>query len=175
MEQVHLKYGTSAVDFEVDGAKSVKYLYENKMRVIEDIKAEFLHCVTDGVIGTKPLKELIAPTDPVTIVISDMTRFWMRQDVICELLVKYLHDEMGVGYDQIAVVVALGTHRKNTAEDRRKLASEFVYDHVASVTDMTVMRRIWYTSVRRPSERVYRSIRWQSAERSSASAVRCTI
>ena len=133
MEQVHLKYGTSAVDFEVDGAKSVKYLYENKMRVIEDIKAEFLHCVTDGVIGTKPLKELIAPTDPVTIVISDMTRFWMRQDVICELLVKYLHDEMGVGYDQIAVVVALGTHRKNTAEDRRKLASEFVYDHVASV------------------------------------------
>ena len=98
MEQVHLKYGTSAVDFEVDGAKSVKYLYENKMRVIEDIKAEFLHCVTDGVIGTKPLKELIAPTDPVTIVISDMTRFWMRQDVICELLVKYLHDEIGVGY-----------------------------------------------------------------------------
>ena len=135
MEQVHLKYGTSAVDFEIDGAKSVKYLYENKMRVIEDIKAEFLHCVTDGVIGTKPLKKLIAPTDPVTIVISDMTRFWMRQDVICELLVKYLHDEMGVGYDQIAVVVALGTHRKNTAEDRRKLASEFVYDHVASVTD----------------------------------------
>ena len=44
MEQVHLKYGTSAVDFEIDGAKSVKYLYENKMRVIEDIKAEFLHC-----------------------------------------------------------------------------------------------------------------------------------
>ena len=36
MEQVHLKYGTSAVDFEIDGAKSVKYLYENKMRVIEE-------------------------------------------------------------------------------------------------------------------------------------------
>ena len=82
MEQVHLKYGTSAVDFEVDGAKSVKYLYENKMRVIEDIKAEFLHCVTDGVIGTKPLKELIAPTDPVTIVISDMMRFWMRHWIV---------------------------------------------------------------------------------------------
>lgn len=96
----------------------IKYLYENKMRVIEDIKAEFLYCVTDGVIGTKPLKELIAPIDPVTIVISDMTRFWMRQDVICELLVKYLHDEMGVEYDQIAVVVALGTH----ARIRRRIA-----------------------------------------------------
>ena len=47
MEQVHLKYGTSAVDFEVDGAKSVKYLYENKMRVIEDIKAE-ISALCDG-------------------------------------------------------------------------------------------------------------------------------
>ena len=117
--------------------------------------------MTDGVIGTKPLKELIAPTDPVTIVISDMTRFWMRQDVICELLVKYLHDEMGVGYDQIAVVVALGTHRKNTAEDRRKLASEFVYDHVASVTDHDCDAPDLVYIGTTPSERVYRSIRWQ--------------
>ena len=113
MEQVHLKYGTSAVDFEIDGAKSVKYLYENKMRVIEDIKAEFLHCVTDGVIGTKPLKELIAPTDPVTIVISDMTRFWMRQDVICELLVKYLHD---------MTRLRLWLHWEHTARIRRRIA-----------------------------------------------------
>ena len=117
MEQVHLKYGTSAVDFEIDGAKSVKYLYENKMRVIEDIKAEFLHCVTDGVIGTKPLKELIAPTDPVTIVISDMTRFWMRQDVICELLVKYLHDEM---WDMTRL--RLWLHWEHTARIRRRTA-----------------------------------------------------
>lgn len=118
MEQVHLKYGTSAVDFEIDGAKSVKYLYENKMRVIEDIKAEFLHCVTDGVIGTKPLKELIAPTDPVTIVISDMTRFWMRQDVICELLVKYLHDEIGVDMTRLR----LWLHWEHTARIRRRIA-----------------------------------------------------
>lgn len=47
MEQVHLKYGTSAVDFEIDGAKSVKYLYENKMRVIEDIKSR-ISALCDG-------------------------------------------------------------------------------------------------------------------------------
>ena len=58
------------------------------MEEIKDIKKEFRYCVEDGAIGTKPLKELIASDDPVTIVISDMTRFWMHQDVICELLVE---------------------------------------------------------------------------------------
>lgn len=135
MEQVHLKYGASEVSFAIDGAKSVKYLYENKMNVIEDIKAEFLHSVTDGVIASRPLCELIGAEDEVTIVISDMTRFWMRQDVLCGLLVEYLHEEMKVPFEQIAVVVALGTHRKNSEEELKKLAGEYVYQNVASVTD----------------------------------------
>lgn len=135
MEQVHLKYGTSSVDFAIDGAKSVKYLYENQMNVIEDIKEEFLHCVSDRVIGSRPLRELIGPEDKVTVVISDMTRFWMRQDVICRLLVEYLHGEMKVPFENMAVVVALGTHRMNSEEDLKKLAGEYVYEHVASVTD----------------------------------------
>ncbi len=135
MEQVQLKYGTGTVVFAIDGAKSIEYLHENSMRVIEDIKAEFIHCVTDGVIGSRPLKELIAPDDPVTVVISDMTRFWMRQDIILELLVRYLHDEMQIPYSSIEVLVALGTHRKNTEADLRKLAGDFVYEHAAGVRD----------------------------------------
>ena len=135
MEQVQLKYGTDLVEFNINKARSVQYLHENSMRVIDDISAEFLHCVTDGVIGSKPLKELISRDDPVTVVISDMTRFWMRQDIILELLVKYLHDEMELPYSSIEVLVALGTHRKNTEEDLKKLAGEFVYSHVAGVRD----------------------------------------
>lgn len=135
MEQIHLKYGASTVDFTIEGAESVTYLYENPMRIIEDIKAEFLHSITDGVIGTKPLKLLVAKEDLVTIVISDMTRFWMRQDILCRLLVEYLHDTLEVPFENIAVVIALGTHRMNSEEDKRKLAGDYVYEHVSSVTD----------------------------------------
>lgn len=123
------------MDFTIEGAKSVAYLHENPMRVIEDIRKEFLYRVTDGVIGTKPLPELIESDDKVTIVISDMTRFWMRQDILCEILVEYLHETMGIPFENIAVVIALGTHRKNTEEDKKKLAGSYVYEHVASVTD----------------------------------------
>lgn len=95
METINLKYGKGSVEIPVKGAKSVEMLLENPMREISDIKNEFINCVTDGVIGTKPLNKLINADDKITIVISDLTRFWMHQDVICELLVKYLHDEIG--------------------------------------------------------------------------------
>lgn len=135
MEKTELKYGKSKVEISFDGAKSVKTLLENPMREIEDIEKEFRYCVEDGVIGSKPLKEIISPADPVTIVISDLTRFWMRQDVICELLVKYLHEEMGVPFENIAVVIALGTHRKNSEEERKTLAGEYVFNNVSMVVD----------------------------------------
>ena len=135
MEKTELKYGKSKVEISFDGAKSVKILLENPMREIEDIEKEFRYCVEDGVIGSKPLKEIISPADPVTIVISDLTRFWMRQDVICELLVKYLHEDMGVPFENIAVVIALGTHRKNSEEERKTLAGEYVFNNVSMVVD----------------------------------------
>lgn len=135
MENMELKYGKSTVNIQFDGAKSVKTLLENPMKEIEDIEKEFRYCVEGGVINSKPLKELIAPNDPVTIVISDMTRFWMHQDVICELLVKYLHEDMEVPFENIAVVIALGTHRKNSEDEKKILASEYVYNNVAQVVD----------------------------------------
>lgn len=135
MEQIHLKYGTSAIDFTINGAKSIAWLHENPMRVIGDMKEEFLHSVTDGVIGSKPLNQLIANDDKVTVIISDMTRFWMRQDILCGLLVEYLHDTLRVPFENIAVVIALGTHRMNSEEDKKRLAGDYVYHHVASVTD----------------------------------------
>lgn len=135
MERVHLKYGASAVNFTIEDAKSVTYLYENPMKSIDDIKSEFLHSITDGVIGTKPLNQLITNKDLVTIIISDMTRFWMRQDILCQLLVEYLHDTLEVPFENIAVVIALGTHRMNSEADKKKLTGDYVYKHVASVTD----------------------------------------
>lgn len=162
------------MDFTVEGAKSIAYLHENPMRVIDDIKAEFHHCITGGVIGTKPLNQLIAKEDDVTIIISDMTRFWMRQDILCQLLVEYLHDTLNIPFEQIAVVIALGTHRMNSEEDKRKLAGAYVYDHV-SVTDHDCDSPTSSVSAPPPSAQRSVSIPWRWAEKLSASAVRSII
>ncbi len=119
----------------MEGASGVTYLYENPMREIDDIEGEFRRCVSEGTIGSAPLNEVVHKDDQVTIIISDMTRFWMRQDVLCSLLVRYLHETVGMPFANIAVLVGLGTHRKNSPDEMRKLTGEYTYTHVEQLAD----------------------------------------
>lgn len=130
-----MKYGKTEVEISVEGAKSVTTLYENEMPKIENIKEAFEKAITEDVIGTKPLNELIEADDKITIILSDITRAWMHQEVICELLVRYLYETIQVPFENIKVVFALGTHRKHTKEEQRTLASPYVFDHVEEVVD----------------------------------------
>ncbi|MDD6188714.1 MAG: nickel-dependent lactate racemase [Clostridiales bacterium] len=132
MKNVELKYGESTVSVDLSGAESVEFLLENEMPVIEDIGQELIRGLEDGAIDSPPLRELVSPDDRITIIISDLTRFWMRQDMICELLVKYL-EGLGVKDEDIAVLVALGTHRMQTEAELEKLASSYVYSRCSVV------------------------------------------
>jgi nickel-dependent lactate racemase len=109
-----LKYGTEDVEIEIKGAASVEVLNPDKMPEIEDVEAAFFAAVTDKAIGSEPLKDKINPSDKVTIVVSDITRSWMHQGDIITLLGHYLHDEMKVPFENITILIALGTHRKST-------------------------------------------------------------
>ena len=135
MSTVNLKYGKTSIEIDLDGAKSIDTLVEKPMREIEDIEKEFRYSIEDGVIGALPLKDLIKSDDKVTVIISDLTRFWMRQDIICSLLVKYLREDMNIPTEIIAVLIALGTHRKNTEEEKKTLAGEYAYNNCAMVVD----------------------------------------
>ena len=135
MKNFSLKYGKSEVSFVLDGARSIQTLTENPMNTIEDIHAAFLKAVSTDVIESPALDQLVSPEDQITIVISDMTRFWMRQDIICEELVRYLNEVIGIPFEHIVVLIGLGTHHKNTPADQKVLTGAYVYDHVAAVVD----------------------------------------
>ena len=135
MENFSLKYGKGEVSVSFDGAHSVHTLTENPMNTIEDVHTAFLKAVTEDVIDSPALEQLVNPDDKITVVISDMTRFWMHQDVICEELVRFLNEKVGVPFENIIVLIGLGTHHKNTVEEQKILTSAYVYDHVAAVVD----------------------------------------
>lgn len=124
---VELKYGKTTVKMDVSGAKSVETVYGSDMPAVSDLPNAFRRAVEEDCIGA-PLKDRIAAGDKITIILSDLTRFWMRQDRICELLVKYLEDECGIADRDIAVLIALGTHRKMTDSELRTVSSPYVYD-----------------------------------------------
>lgn len=118
------------VELDFTGAGSVRVLQGESLPAVCGFKEQFLNAVGPEAIASPPLGELVSPEDKVTVVISDITRFWMRQDKVCAQLVAYLHDELGVPYDNIVVLIALGTHRKQTDEELKLLASAGVYEKV---------------------------------------------
>lgn len=124
-----LKYGTETVTLPIRGAASVREIRPTPMREIEDMPAELLHAVGEGVIGTKPLRELVTAGDMVTIVVSDITRSWMRQGDVLTVLGRYLHDELHIAFENIVVLVALGTHRHSTQAELRIIAGEYLYQN----------------------------------------------
>ena len=130
MDKMSFGYGDTKLKIGFDGARSVRVLQGESIPASEDPKAAFLQAVGSGCIASKPLNELILPEDKITIVISDITRFWMRQDQVCAQLVPYLHDVLGVAYGNIIILVALGTHRAQTAEELKMLVSPEIYEKV---------------------------------------------
>lgn len=82
MDPFQLKYGDTTIPVDLSAAKSVRVLQGTPPQEIEDLPNAFLHAVEDECIESRPLRELIGAEDEVTIVISDITRYWMRQDKI---------------------------------------------------------------------------------------------
>ncbi|MEY8351898.1 nickel-dependent lactate racemase [Lachnospiraceae bacterium 54-53] len=127
---IEMKYGNSTVTIDISKARSVKFLQGKEHDRIDDLKSAFEKAVTSGVTGSKPLNQLLTKNDQVTIVVSDITRFWMRQDLICRELVNFLHDRNGIPYEHMVILVALGTHRGHSEEEQRKIVGEEVYQKV---------------------------------------------
>lgn len=129
MEQRTLDHGRGQVELAFEGARWVRDLEPMAVPGIDDLPGAFRRAV-EMPVDSAPLGTLVGPEDLVTIVISDITRFWSRQDLVCRALVEYLHERCGLPFHQMKVLVALGTHRGQTEEEMRTIASDWVYQRV---------------------------------------------
>ena len=127
--EAELRYGNETVRIPIYGAASVETIEPDQMREIDDPAEALRAGLEEKAIASPPLKECVRAEDPVTIVVSDITRSWMHQGDVLTLLGKYLHEEIGVPFENIVVLVALGTHRRSTPEEQRIIAGEYLYEH----------------------------------------------
>ena len=132
-ECLAFRYGDESLQIPVDGAQWVQMLKEKPNTPIEDLWAAFQQAVEENMIDSRPLKELVAPEDQVTLVVSDITRAWMHQDVVCEMLLKYLHEKMEVPFENLVILIAQGTHRAHTPEEMVRTVSAYGVEHVRLV------------------------------------------
>ena len=121
-----------------NGVQSVEVPEKNLLAVLESNPVaherrgeDAVRYALDHPIGAPRLCEIVRPGQTVAVVTSDISRPLPSYDVLPAVL-----DELyagGIQKEDITVVLALGSHRKHTEEEKRKLVGERCYTEVRCV------------------------------------------
>ena len=109
MKTYTFPYGKTSVSIQLDERAVIGELRGLPTPALTDIPAA-LYSALDRPVDSVPLREYVQKGDRVTLIISDMSRFWMRQDLVIPPLLTYLTEECGARPADVTVLVANGTH-----------------------------------------------------------------
>ena len=123
-------YGKGVQTVEVPDKNLMDVLVSNPMEH-ERRGADAVDHALANPIGSKPLKELVKPGQKVAIVTSDISRPLPSYDVLPSVLREL--EEAGIPHEDITVVLALGSHRHHTEEEKRHLCGDYAYETVRCI------------------------------------------
>ena len=132
MKNYTFAYGSGSVTIPLDENQVQAELAGNDIPALSDIRAA-VRSSLEKPIGREPLRCCVKPGDKVALVISDMSRFWMRQDRVVPHLVDYLLYDCCLPEENLTIVVANGTHPGGDEADLRRLVTDAVYDRIRVV------------------------------------------
>jgi len=123
-------FGTGTQEAEVPEKNLLGVLHANEVELGLTGEDEVRRALEEP-IGSPKLREIVRPGEKIAIVTSDITRPMPTYKVMPALL-----DELyaaGVRAEDVTLVFALGSHRKHTGEERKKLAGERAFEEIACV------------------------------------------
>jgi len=123
-------FGTGTQEVEVPEKNLLGVLHANEVELGLTGEAEVRRALAEPV-GSPRLREIVKPGEKIAIVTSDITRPMPTYRVMPALL-----DELyaaGVKAEDVTLVFALGSHRKHTDEERKKLAGDRAWQEIRCV------------------------------------------
>lgn len=132
--ELSFKIDTRKENIDLDSSQIIAVLEPSDIPHPDD-QAEIIRQALQNPIGSPKLSALLQKEDTIAIVTSDITRP-MPSYTVLPVLLKEL-DQIGIAKDQITIVIALGSHRKQTEAELKHLVSEDVYQqyHVINSGD----------------------------------------
>ncbi len=125
MAHFDLKYGKGTLGLDMADERLVHVIEGAPYEALDDIEGAVRQAL-DNPIGTAPLQVLVNAGETVCIVVSDITRAWLRYDLFLPAVVNYLN-EAGIPDEDIFLLIAYGAHRLQTeAESRAEFGDEIV-------------------------------------------------
>ena len=123
-------FGAGTQEAEVPEKNLLGVLHANEVKLDLTGEAEVRRALEEP-IGSPRLREIVKPSEKIAVVTSDITRPMPTYKVMPALL-----DELyaaGVRAEDITLVFALGSHRKQSDEEKKKLAGERAWNEIACV------------------------------------------
>ena len=136
MKKFSFGYGHGGQELELPEERILQVINGNPSVKINDVKAATLEALRNP-IGTDPLKKIVVKGDKVAIIVSDITRSWIRTHEFLPVIIDELN-ESGIPDEDIFIVIAQGSHRAHTHEENIAICSKEVverikiYAHVAT-------------------------------------------
>ncbi|MCL2162862.1 MAG: nickel-dependent lactate racemase [Oscillospiraceae bacterium] len=127
--RLEIGFGTAHQTLEVPDSNLLGILKPNEVTV--NVKGkQAVKAALERPIGATRLGDIVKPNDKTVIITSDITRPVPSHKIIPEIL-----DELATSVDMsnVTVVFALGSHRKHTTGEMKKLVGEDVFSRVKCI------------------------------------------
>jgi nickel-dependent lactate racemase len=144
MASYEFKYGRKKFKIDLKEELEVNTLIPKASACIEDIAFEVRKALKEPT-GSKPLKQIVKQGEKVLIVVSDVTRLWIKTDKFLVHIVNYLNS-LGIADNDISALVALGTHRPSTELEKRLIVGDELYKRI-KVYDHDCFNRKGYSYI----------------------------
>ena len=108
-------FGSGTVELALTESQVIHEIDGRPAKAIEDLPKAVQEALRNP-IGTPPLKEIVRPGETVAIVVSDITRAWVKANHFLPTLLDELN-AAGIPDSDIFIMVALGAHRPHTEEE----------------------------------------------------------
>lgn len=124
MNTYKIPYGNKTLDFEIPENTEVFYANLPEVSCPDDPYQE-INRALDNPIGTERIERIVSPKDRVCIICDDITRPTPVKEILEVLLTRL--KMAGVQKGNIYIVIALGSHRYMTEEEKIKKVGEDIY------------------------------------------------
>ncbi len=128
MAEEKIPFGEKILSFNFPSGWEKKTLRPNPSLSFDHPNEAILQALENPV-HSAPLHEIAKPGQKVAIVISDITRLWVRTDLFLPSILQVLNQK-GVKDEDILLIVATGSHRDNSPEEIRKIVGKEVFQKV---------------------------------------------
>ncbi len=143
MKKYTFKYAKETVDIELNENQVIRELIGKEIPPITDIKKSVYDSL-DNPIEHIPFSKWILKGDKVCIVVSDMSRFWMRQDLIIPHVVSYLNEVCQIEYKDMIILIANGTHEGGDENELRTLVTDDVFEKIKVINHDCKANDLYY-------------------------------